>query len=197
MGCDHCPDSRFCDHVWCGDLQNHTVTTLAGLKGTIPSDFSGGQTNLLYGLANLLVMLPPKEAEALLEPNWDHLKYSPRMIHAAFRIGTPKAVVLAEQGMAICPADVDVFKLASSLWNCGHSSNPITVRHLENLALYLDRMSEDEIRSFGWEAERAKDPDGSIGEWIRQYLVPQLSPEERTRIRVADEHLLSRLDDSF
>lgn len=181
-------------HIWCDKLREYAATILRGLKGLIPSDFSGGQTDLLYGLADFLVMIAPPDAEALLEPNWDHLKFSPKMVHAAWRIGTAKCVTLLAQSMAVCPANTDIFKHAHFLWDRGHHSNPVSLRHLENLVPYLERISEEEIKFLAWEGERARDPDGSIGQWIRQNLVPRLSSEEKGRIRAADEFLVAQFD---
>lgn len=181
-------------HIWCDKLRDHTAMTLESLKGTIPEDFSGGRTNILYQLADLLVMIPPQDAEPLLEANWDHLKFSPKMVHAAWRIGTAKCVTLLAQGMAVCPANTDVFEHAHFLWNRGHHSNPVSLQHLENLVPYLDRISEKEIKFLAWEAERARDPDGSIGLWSRQNFLTRLPPEERLRVRVADEFLIGQFD---
>lgn len=180
--------------VWCETLREHAASALAGLKGCIPTDFSGGRTDLEYFLADLLVMIPPDEAESLLETNWDDLMYSHLLLHAALRIGTPRCLEMAKKSMAACPMNVRIFKTAFFVWERGHASNPLTIQHLENLLPYLARMTEDEAYSLALTAERIPDSGGKIARWIVQHLVPRLSPERRASISVADEHLIRELD---
>lgn len=181
--------------VWCEELRSFASETVAGLRGKIPSDFSGEPTNLLFALAELFVKIPVPHAEALLREHWEYLKYSPRMIHAAFRIGTPACVALAEEALSVCPATVDIFHLAfSTVWDQRNPANPIRLRHLENLEPYLNRMSRNEVLFLAWETERAVGSDEAIAEWIRRHLVPRLLREDRARVHVADEHFVDNLD---
>jgi len=184
--------------VWCEELRSFASETVAGLRGKIPSDFSGERTNLLYALAELFVKIPVPHAEALPREHWEYLKYSPRMIHAAFRIGTPSCLALAREALSHCPVSVDIFHLAfSTVWDQRNPANPITLRHLENLEPYLDRMGRNEVLFLAWETERAVGSDEAIAEWIRRHLVPRLLPEERARVRVADEFFVETLDRQF
>jgi hypothetical protein len=181
--------------VWCEELRSLASETLAGLRGKIPSDFSGDPADRLFELAELLVKIPVADAETLLREYWGHLKYSPRMIHAAFRIGTPTCVALAREALSLCPADVDVFQLAfSTVWNQPNPENPITLRNLESMESYLDRMSSSEILFLAWETEQAVGSDERIAEWIRRHLVPRLPPEDQVRVQVADQMLIDHLD---
>jgi hypothetical protein len=168
------------------------------LKDSIPTDFSGGLSNQMYSLSDLLVMIPTADAEALLRERWAHLRYSPRMIQTALRVGTPECVTLARQALEVCPAEIDVFRLAfSSLWERANGTNPLTVQHLQNLLPYLDRMKVDELLFLAWRSEKANDTDGAIARWLREHIVPRLSPEERGRVRVADDFFLRDLDRQF
>jgi hypothetical protein len=174
------------------------VETLAGLEGKIPTDFSGGHTDLLLTLAELLVKIPVAHGEALLREHWGHLKYSPCMVHAAFRIGTPTSVAQAKDALSLCPTGVDIFRLAfSTVWDQRNPANPITLGHLENLEPYLDRMNRDEVLFLAWETERAVGSDESIADWIRRHLVPRLPPEDQIRVQVADQMLVGALDRDF
>ncbi len=181
--------------VWCEELRSFASETVAGLHGKIPLDFSGGHTDLLYHLAELFVKIPVPHAEALLREHWEYLKYSPRMIHAVFRIGTPSCVALVREALPLCPVSVDIFHLAfSAIWRQRNPANPVTLRHLENLEPHLDRMSKNEVLHLAWEMERAGESDEDIADWIRRHLVPRLSLEERVRVRVADEFFVDTLD---
>jgi len=171
---------------------------LAGFREKIPSDFSGGRGGRLLNFAGLLVKIPVAEAEGLLQQHWEHLKYSPWMIQAAFRIGTPKCAELAQEALSLCPADVDIFQLAfSTVWDERNPANPIALRHLESLEPYLDRMNRDEVLFLAWETERAVGADERVAEWIRTHAVPRLPREDQARVQVADEMLVGTLDRNF
>jgi hypothetical protein len=181
--------------VWCHELPTFASETLGGLRDQIPTDFSGGRGNRLFEFAELLVKIPVVDGEALLRDHWGHLKYSPRMIHAALRIGTPECVALAREALSLCPVGVDIFWLAFfTIWDQRNGANPITLRHLENLEPYLDRMSRDEVLFLARETERAVGSDEGVAAWIRKHLVPRLPPEDRVRVQVADEMLINHLD---
>src|SRR5262249_55095793 len=142
-------------------------------------DFSEGSTPELHDLSDLIVMIPFQEAESLLTVHWDDLRFSPQMIQAALRVGTPICVALARDALAACPATVDVFRYAfSSIWERPHVTNPLTVTHLENLLPYLEQIGEEELLFLAWLTERTPDPDRSIACWIRKHLVPRLSEQE-------------------
>jgi hypothetical protein len=184
--------------VWCEELRSFASGTLGSFRDEIPSDFSGGREDLLHNLAEILVKIPVTEGEGLLRQHWGHLKYSPWLIHAAFRIGTPTCVGLARQALSICPADVDIFQLAfSTVWNQRNPANPITLQHLESLEPYLDRMSRIEVLFLAWETERVVGGDEKVAEWIRTHAVPRLPPEDQVRVQVADQMLVGNLDRNF
>jgi hypothetical protein len=184
--------------VWCDELRSLASEMLARFQDNIPTDFSGGRADLLLNFAELFVKVSVADGEAVPRQHWGYLKYSPWMIHAAFRIGTPTCVALAREALALCPADVDVFRLAfSTVWRQRNPANPITLRHLESLEPYLDRMSRNEVLFLAWETERAVGSDEGIAEWIRGHLVPRLPPDDQVRVQVADEMLVGSLDRSF
>jgi len=184
--------------VWCIELRSLANETLGSFKDKIPKDFSGGRTDDLFSLAELLGKISVADGETLLRQHWDYLRYSPLMIGAAFRIGTPGCVALANEALFLCPQDVQIFNsVFAHAWGQANSANPIKVRHLENLEVHLDRMSCDEILYLAWHIEQAGDSDEGIADWIHMHLVPRLAPEKRTRIRVADEFFLANLDRWF
>jgi hypothetical protein len=184
--------------VWCDEVESFASETLAGFQEEIPNDFSSGREDLLLHFAELLVKIPVAGGEGLLRQHWGHLKYSPWMIHAAFRIGTPTCVGLVREALSLCPANMDIFRLAfSTVWNQRNRANPITLRHLKSLEPYLDRMNRDEVLFLAWETEQAVGSDEGIAEWIRKHLVPRLPHEDQIRVQVADEMLLGNLDRAF
>ncbi len=182
--------------VWCEELRSFASERLASFHDRIPSDFSGGQHEHLLLFAELLVKIPVAEGEELLRQHWGHLRYSPQMVHAAFRIGTPTCVELARETMSLCPISVDIFMFAfSTVWNQRNSANPITLRHLQNLEPYLDRMSCSEVLFLAWETERTiGEAEEGVAKWIRTHVVPRLPPEDQSRIQVADQMFIGSLD---
>jgi hypothetical protein len=62
--------------IWCAEFTDITDQALLALREQTPTDFSGGQANDHYMLANLLRDIPGEDAEKLLVRHWDHLRYS-------------------------------------------------------------------------------------------------------------------------
>jgi len=183
--------------VWCAELRSLAFETLAEMRGRIPADCSGGRADLLFILAELLAKVPVADGELLLREHWGHLKYSPYMVQAAFRIGTPNCVALAKEALSLCPLGVDVFHLFSAVWREKNLANPITVHHLESLEPYLERMTNEELRSFTWATEWAVGSDERIGEWIRRHVLPRLSVGDQSRFQVSDQYMIVSLDRYF
>lgn len=184
--------------VWCNELEAYASETLDGLQDQIPEDYSGGSSNHLFVIATLLVKIPVFDGENLLKRHWGHLKFSPRMIHVALRIGSATCLLLANDALSQCPNAVDVFKLAfSTVWSARNPTNPLTLSHLKNLESYLDRMNEDDILFLAWTTEREVGSHDDIAQWIRQHLVLRLPMEDRIRVQVADEMFVESLNRSF
>lgn len=182
-------------HIWCHELRDLADSELKKLRGQIPTDFSSGM-DTEYELGHLLVSIPANDAEWLLVNNWDHLRFSPMMIQAALRTGTPKCCELADASIKLCPSDINIFHLAFSHWGQRNRSNPITTQILRNYVPYFDRLGEDELLQLAFAADLIPDPDGSIAEWVRTNVIPLLEAAERQRVNVADEFILDNLDDA-
>jgi hypothetical protein len=184
--------------VWCDELRSHASEVLAGWRDEIPTDFSGGRSDQLLFMAELLVKIPISDSEELLRVHWGHLKFSPYMVHAAFRIGTQICVALAREALSLCPTDVDLFENTFTwIWEEKNPANPITLLHLENLDPYLDRLKRQDILLLARLIERASASDERSVEWIRERLVPRLPPEDKGRVQVADEMLTNHVNRCF
>lgn len=183
--------------VWDAGLRALASEKLGALKDKIATDFSDA-SDQVYSLAELLTHIPTAEAGELLASHWGHLKYSPRMVHVAFRIGTPQCVALAEESLAICPLDVGIFRHAF-LRFCqdANPTNPITLQHLRNLEPHLDRVSEKDAWFLAMGAERVVGSVEAAANWIRTHLVPRLQTEDRARIQLSDEAFVAALDRQF
>jgi len=186
-------------YIWGEKLCQCVETFLDSFKQRIPNDFSGGWEDSLFSIAILLQQIPPMEAERILDNHWDDLKFSPPFVQTAFRIGTPKCIELAEQGMAICPPDVDIFKHAFMHWDDSkaYEFNPLTTKHLDNLLPFLDRINEEQISQLAWLAERSsRRGNKEFVDWVRTHLLSRMNDKMRARLSPSDNDLIKQLEDT-
>lgn len=184
--------------VWCPAVRRLIEERIAELEDPVPKDFSGGRTNEMYFLSEVLVKIPPKDADEILGRYWPVIGYSPLITAAAFRIGMPTCLKLAVHNLSLCPNEVDVFKHTFMGWGRlgggAHPSNPITVGHLENLRPYLGRMRPDDLRQLAWVADRRQRGHHKLAAWIREHVAPLLDQEWARRIAPDDEKVLADLE---
>jgi len=152
-------------HVWCDELMVRAQHHLEAFKDNIPADFSGGWLNAHYDLSRLLIMIPVKNAETLLDKYRGHLGYSRLFMQTALYIGTSRCLDLAASSISRCPSDIPVFKGLGSRFGFMESERQkyLTPRHLENLLPYLDRLGEHELWGLVEVCQRI-----GIPEWSRQ-----------------------------
>lgn len=179
--------------VWNEDLRAYVREALGALADEMPRDFQGAQASML---AAMLVKIPVADAESVLEERWAELRFDPLMIQVAFRLGTPGALALAREAMAACPASCDVFQrfFRFGPWSQARADNPVTMHHLHGIEPYLDRMSADVLLRLARPVERVASPDPLLADWIREFVVPKLPPEDRSKVGAASEALVSALD---
>lgn len=178
-------------HVWCNEFIEPTENHLKTFENNIPKDFSGGRLNAHYDLSKLLMMIPTKDAEMLLNKYWGHLGYSRLFIQTALYIGTPKCLELASSSITHCPVDIPIFEHLGSHFGFMESGRQkyVKMRHLECLLPYLDRLSEFET----WECVEVCQRLG-IPEWSLRYLSSRLNEKHRKRCHPSDDDLLQELD---
>jgi hypothetical protein len=184
-------------HVWCEEIKIRAQHHLAAFKDNIPTNFLGSWLFDHISLSRLLSRIPVQDAEILLEQYWDHLGYSCCFIQTALYVGTPRCLELAASSISQCPANIPVFKnlfehleshygftFTSSDWQ-----ERWTVKRLENLMPYLDRLDESQI----WQLNDVcclLD----IPEWSQRHLLPRLSEEHRKCGYPLDDDLLEELN---
>lgn len=179
-------------HVWCNELMIAAQHHLEAFKDNIPSDFSGGQLNAHYELSRLLTMIPVKDAEILLDKYWEHLGYSPLFIQTALYVGTPRYLELAASSIDQCPSNIPVFEHLGFTFGFTYTERQkyLTVRHLENLLPYLDRLSEHELGELAEVCQQL-----GIPEWSQRHLSGRLSEKDRKHYHPSDDELLQDLDE--
>jgi len=184
-------------HVWCEKIKIRAQHHLAAFKDNIPTNFLGGWLFDHISLSRLLSRIPVQDAEILLDQYWDHLGYSCCFIQTALYVGTPRCLELAASSISQCPANIPIFKnlfehleshygftFTSSDWQ-----KPWTVKCLENLMPYLDRLDESQIWQLNDVCCLLDKP-----EWSQRHLLPRLSEEHRKCVYPLDDDLLEELN---
>ena len=186
------PWFRVAQHVWCDKIMAAVQYHLEAFQDNIPADFSGGWLNAHYELSSLLMMIPVKDAETLLDKYWGHLGYSPLFIQTALYVGTPKCLELAASSISQCPRDVDILKHIHHQFGFMDYEREkyLTIQHLDNLLPYLDRLGEHELWQLAEVCQRL-----GIPEWSKQHIFDRLSEKYRKQYHPSDDDLLQDLDD--
>ena len=179
-------------HVWCNELMVKAQHHLEAFKDNIPANFSGGWLNTHCNLSRLLIMIPVKNAETLLDKSWGHLGYSPLFIQTALYVGTSRCLELAASSISRCPSDIPVFKGLGFRFGFMESERQkyLIPRHLENLLPYLDRLGEQELWGLVEVCQRI-----GIPKWSQQHISDRLSEKDRKRYHPSDDDLLQNLDE--
>lgn len=178
-------------HLWCSEIMDVAEHYLESFKEDIPTDFSGGWLNAHDSLSKLLMLIPVKDAEKLLEKYWGHLGYSPLFIQAALYVGTSRCLELADSSINRCPREVEILKHIDYHFGFMDSEREkyLTKQHLDNLLPYLDRLGEHELWHLAEECQRL-----GIPEWSNRHLRDLLSEELRKSYHPSDDDLLKDLD---
>jgi hypothetical protein len=177
-------------NVWCKETMEVARSYLSSFKDTIPSDFTGGKENSYFFLQNLLLFIPEKDAEALLNEYWEHLKYSPKFIHAALYVGTPKCLKLADLAIKECPRSINLFNFVMTTFSCGFMGyrKNFTEKKINNLLPYLSLFEYDELYHLVSSCEH----NGQLS-WARNHLYELLSDKDKKLYLPTDEDLVNEL----
>lgn len=98
-------------------------------------------------MSELLVRLPPIEAERLLVKHWSHLRFSPTFVQAALYAATPALQKLVKAAVKDSPDPARMFEHLRWVWGIGVSGRPGVTRQEQLMALapYLSLLSPLEI----------------------------------------------------
>lgn len=125
-------------------------------------------------ISELIIRLPPDEAEQILLKHWPHLRFSPLFVQAALYIATPTLLELVQVAVSECPEPSRLFKHLSMHWGYKTTGHPGITKRTQVSALipYLHLLSLMEIK-FLWEACNDK---GWFG--LRREALDELMPAE-------------------
>jgi hypothetical protein len=180
-------------HVWCHEIRLVAERQLELFEENIPTDFSGGTLDAHHWLAEMLIMIPPDQAEKMLGENWEHLRYSRLFVQAALYIGTAKSLELASEAIKDYPEDVNPFEYLDSLYGFYNPSKQphLTLQHLKNLQPYIHLFDEMLLKDCAMLCYRFN------GEWIvwcEQHLPVSIVDMYRSRYRPTNEDLIRQLE---
>ncbi len=179
-------------HVWCDDIMAIAQRYLQDFKNNIPTNFAGGRSNTHYDLSNMLMMISVKDAENLLETNWNHLGYSTLFIQTALYVGTPTCLKLAAHSISRCPKDIYIFSGIGIHFGFLDSRRQkyLTKEHLSNLRPYLDNLKNGDL----WQLAETCQLLG-ISEWGVKHLSNRLDETHRKYFYPSDDDLLNEFNE--
>lgn len=182
--------------IWGAEVETKVIEKIKKLSAANSSEFYGNVTDEHYGIANLLLKIPPIDAERILSDHWGSLRYSPPFITAALRVGTHKCMTLAESSLQDCPEDVDIFTHSFLDWGHEsiHPSNPLSEHHLNALLPHLNRMNERQLERICSLVDPRRYGSAKLARWVQKHVRPHSQSDTVRRVAPTDEELLVELE---
>ncbi len=142
---------QFARAVWCDELKEALEEELSARRASASRAW-GTATDSDHQISELIMTLPPSQAEALLLEHWDHLQFSEVFVQAALYVATPPLLGHVEQVIKSCPNPGAMFKYIHFHYGIRTKGRTgITHRRqFEALGPYLDYMEDQTIYTF-WE----------------------------------------------
>jgi hypothetical protein len=142
---------QFARAVWCGELREALEEELSARRASASRAW-GTTTETDRQISQLIMALPPSQAEALLLEHWDHLQFSDALVQAALYVATPSLLGHVEQVVKSCPNPGAMFKHIHFHYGIRTKGTTGVThrRQFEALGPYLDHMEDSTIHTF-WE----------------------------------------------
>jgi hypothetical protein len=177
-------------NVWCDEIMEVARSYLISVKDSIPSDFTSGKDHAHFFLRNLLLFIPEKDAETLLNDYWEHLKFDPYFIHAALYVGTPRCLVLADLVIKEYSTNTYLFKHIMSTFSSGFKGyrKTFTEKKINNLLPYLSLFKDEELSDLVSSCEH-----NDLLSWARNHLYKLLSDKYKKYYFPTDNDLINEL----
>lgn len=180
--------------LWCEEIEQVTEKYLETFADNISEDFSGGRLNDHYRVADMLRMIPQKDAERLLERYWNHLRFSRLFVQVAFFVGTSRCIELANEVLEEYPDDSNPFEhIDSSTVGFRHvtKNSPLTLEHFKNLQPHLSYFDDYML---GWYIDNCHQFGSEGREWCKNNLPETAKEFYRKKYLPTDEDLVQSLD---
>lgn len=129
--------------IWTPQFEPAVDAALIEL-GTDPRFQSSPWSDAHYHLSHVLRDLPTEAAERFLEKHWHNLGAVALLIQAALYHGTEKCRALAAESLGLADAEQEPFDHIGSFFGFFTRGlmDRLTIRHLETLRPYLDRIGD-------------------------------------------------------
>jgi hypothetical protein len=179
-------------YIWSDQLTGALEEELARRAGSITKEW-GASYETDYSVYELIMRLPPKQAESLLLKHWDHVRFSPLFVQAALYVATPQLLERLQKTVESSPNPTKLFEhigLHYGIQTQGRAGVTRTAQ-IKALVPYLDHMDEYAIYTFwhacnsrGWFDLRRKHFDGRVAKSYRR------SPVDDTELMAAFDRMI-------
>ena len=143
---------HFAHFVWSDELSRALAEELELRGGSVARDW-GATYKTDYAIHQVIMGLPPLEAEVLLVKHWEHLRFSPFFVQTALYMATPRLLELVKQTVDNSPNPSDLFAHIGMHYGIRVQGRAGITRpaQIEALIPYLDHLNEHAIFNF-WDA---------------------------------------------
>lgn len=124
----------YAQHVWCPELTIALDDALAWRGQHILREWNSEFKGDSY-TSDMIIRLPEREAERLLQKHWDHLSYSAPFLQAALYVATPELLAKAESAISAAPDAAYLLKGLSTRYGINQYGHPGVTREIQVTAL--------------------------------------------------------------
>lgn len=176
--------------IWSDDLTHALDQELVNRGSAVDREWENEFTTD-YKTSQLIMALPPQQAEALLVKHWNHLQFCSHFVQAALYVGTPTLLGEVDKVVKHSPNPRDIFKYIDMHYGIRTKGRDGVTdkRQVEALVPYLGYMDEHRIYAF-WEVCN----DHGWIDFRRNYLDDRLKGMSRN-LFLNEAQILSSLDE--
>lgn len=171
-------DGQSADHWWLYGRQVWSTELTSALdahlarRGGRPEARWGDTCNVDYFMSELIIRLPPGEAETLLLKHWSHLRFNPLFVQAALYAATLRLQELVAATVNEASDPARLFEHLTMHWGCRTVGHPGVTKQdqIRALSSYFHLLKPQEIREI-WHA-------CNKNEWfeLRRELIDKFMP---------------------
>ncbi len=140
---------RLAHYTWSDELSRALERELERRATSTARDWSATyETD--YPIYEVVMQLPPGQAEALLVKHWDHLHFCPLFVQTALYVATPRLLELVKQTIESCPKPPEMFNHIGIHYGIRVQGRAGVTRpaQIEALIPYLDHLNEHAVYNF-------------------------------------------------
>jgi len=182
---------QFVAAIWSDIFIEPLDNALEQLARKTPREFSEGDSDDHYVLAEVLRDIPRKTAEQLMLKHWDSLKYSPNFNQASLYIGSEILLATVAKAMQNAPDDWNPFEHIGFLFglNTVGLRDLLTDRHIDALLPYIGQLSDIDVMAIAeWLEERRRQ------DVLRDCVTIEIKRRVSEQISKGDESYIVRLN---